>query len=62
MTTSAPRPFPPEACSILESMGDAFYALDGTWRAVYANQRALRFWNLPAERVIGQIIWDSLPS
>ncbi len=61
MTTSAPRPFPPEACSILESMGDAFYALDGTWRAVYANQRALRFWNLPAERVIGQIIWDSLP-
>ena len=42
-------------------MGDAFYALDGAWRVVYANQRALRFWNLPAERVVGQIIWESLP-
>jgi len=25
------------------SMGDAFYALDGAWRIVYANRRALEF-------------------
>jgi PAS domain-containing protein len=30
-----------DAQAILESMGDAFYALDGMWRIVYANRRAM---------------------
>ncbi len=55
------RPFPPETCSILESMGDAFYAIDDQWRIVYANRRALEFWGLGRERVVGRIIWESLP-
>jgi PAS domain-containing protein len=38
-----------DAQAILESMGDAFYALDGAWRIVYANQRALAFWGTLAE-------------
>src|SRR5690349_22608828 len=42
-------------------MGDAFYALDGDWRIVYANHRALDFWQLPAEEVNGRIIWERLP-
>ena len=33
-----------DAKAILESMGDAFYALDGEWRFIYANRRALEFW------------------
>jgi PAS domain S-box-containing protein len=51
-----------DARAILESMGDAFYALDSDWRIVYANQRALDFWGLTAEDVIGQVIWRRFPT
>lgn len=54
-------PFPPEACTILESMGDAFYALDADWRVVYANQRALDFWSRAATLIVGETIWTCLP-
>jgi PAS domain S-box-containing protein len=54
-------PLSADAKAILESMGDAFYALDGDWRIVYANHRALDFWQLPAEEVNGRIIWERLP-
>ena len=42
-------------------MGDAFCALDGEWRVVYANRRALAFWGLAAEQVVGRNIWQRLP-
>jgi PAS domain S-box-containing protein len=42
-------------------MGDAFYALDNAWRIVYANRHALEFWDLPADAVIGRVIWECLP-
>jgi PAS domain S-box-containing protein len=51
-----------DARTILESMGDAFYALDAEWRFVYANRRALAFWNTTAESVIGQVIWHRFPA
>ncbi len=50
-----------DARAILESMGDAFYALDGAWRIIYANHRALEFWGLAAGDVIGRVIWECLP-
>ena len=50
-----------DARAILESMGDAFYALDSEWRIVYANQRAFAFWGTTAAEVIGQIIWERFP-
>ena len=50
-----------DAQAILESMGDAFYALDADWRFVYANQRALAFWNTTADEVIGKVIWHRFP-
>ncbi|MBV9249963.1 MAG: PAS domain S-box protein [Acetobacteraceae bacterium] len=50
-----------DARAILESMGDAFYALDADWRFTYANQRALAFWGLTAADLLGQVIWDRLP-
>ena len=50
-----------DAQAILESMGDAFYALDGEWRIVYANRRALDFWSVTAPDVIGHIIWWRFP-
>jgi PAS domain S-box-containing protein len=59
--TSASTTLSADAQSILESMGDAFYALDGEWRFVYANQRALAFWNTTADEVIGRVIWQRFP-
>ena len=50
-----------DARAILESMGDAFYALDGEWHIVYANRRALQFWGVAAEDVIGRVIWERFP-
>ncbi len=51
----------PDAQAILESMGDAFYALDAAWHIIYANQRALTFWGVEADDVIGQVIWERFP-
>ena len=50
-----------DAQAILESMGDAFYALDGEWRIVYANRRALEFWGVSADEVVGCVIWERFP-
>ncbi len=50
-----------DAQAILESMGDAFYALDGEWRIVYANRRALAFWGVDVWEVIGRVIWERFP-
>ena len=50
-----------DARAILESMSDAFYALDGAWRVIYANRRALEFWGLGAQDVVGRVVWDCLP-
>ena len=51
-----------DARAILESMGDAFYALDGEWRIVYANRRALEFWGTTAAEVIGQVDLAAVPA
>src|SRR5262249_14368185 len=51
-----------DARAILESMGDAFYALDADWRFVYANRRAPAVLGATAESVIGQVIWRRFPS
>ncbi len=51
-----------DAKAILESMGDAFYALDGEWRFIYANRRALEFWGTTATEVIGHVIWQRFPT
>jgi PAS domain S-box-containing protein len=50
-----------DAQAILESMGDAFYALDGEWRIVYVNRRALAFWGASADEVVGRVIWERFP-
>ncbi len=50
-----------DARAILENMGDAFYAVDGDWRIVYANRRAQEFWGVSANEVVGRVIWDRFP-
>ncbi len=47
--------------SILESIGDGFYALDRDWRFVYVNDRAVEVIGRPRESIIGQNIWQMFP-
>jgi PAS domain S-box-containing protein len=53
---------------ILESVTDAFYALDHEWRLTYLNERALRFASQLAgeeftlDDLIGRTLWETLPA
>ena len=46
---------------ILESISDAFYAVDRNWRFTYVNRRAEVIWNQKREALLGQRIWDIFP-
>ncbi|HLF99106.1 MAG TPA: PAS domain-containing protein [Acidimicrobiia bacterium] len=46
--------------AILESIGDAFVAVDREWRLVYANERA-RSLALSTESLLGSTLWTSYP-
>ncbi|HTI67266.1 MAG TPA: CheR family methyltransferase [Caulobacteraceae bacterium] len=46
---------------ILESIADAFYALDGEMRFTYANRRALEDWGKRPEEVLGRRLIDVFP-
>ena len=46
---------------ILESISDAFYAVDDDWRFTYVNRRAETIWNKQREALLGQRIWDIFP-
>lgn len=47
--------------SILESMTDAFIALDKDWRITYVNQQAARLNNQNPEEIIGKTHWQQWP-
>ena len=53
--------------AMLESITDAFYALDRDWRIIYINARAVQFVSelvgheLSRDEVLGQRLWDLLP-
>src|SRR3984893_3921727 len=51
-----------ERSVLLESITDAFYALDRRWRFTYVNQRALDFYGRAREELLGQRVWDLFPS
>lgn len=46
---------------ILESINDAFYALDNHWRFTYVNRRAEALWDKAREGLIGKSIWEVFP-
>ena len=50
------------AADILERMADAFVALDGQWRIVYANREACRINQKPLEAFQGKVHWDEWPA
>ena len=46
---------------ILESISDAFYAVDRDWRFTYVNRRAEEWLGRSRKALIGQIYWDEFP-
>lgn len=50
-----------EQSRLLESITDAFYALDRQWRFTYVNQRALDFFGKPREELLGRSFWEVFP-
>jgi len=46
---------------ILESIGDAFYALDASFRFTYVNGKAEQLWGKRREELLGRTMWDEFP-
>jgi PAS domain S-box-containing protein len=46
---------------ILESMADAFVAIDRDWRYTYANRAAERIVGLSREKMLGRTVWELFP-
>jgi PAS domain S-box-containing protein len=46
---------------ILESIQDAFYAVDYEWRFTYINRRTEELWGRKREELIGKVYWDEFP-
>ncbi len=46
---------------ILETLGDAFYALDHQWRFTYVNRQAEAYWGKRRDELLGRMIWEEFP-
>lgn len=47
--------------SVLESVTDAFYAIDTQWRFTYLNHEAERLLRRPREGLLGRNVWEEFP-
>lgn len=50
-----------EKNSILERIGDAFFALDKNWNVIYWNKRAEEIIGVKREDLVGYNLWEKLP-
>jgi PAS domain S-box-containing protein len=50
-----------QTVSILESISDAFYAVDHEWRFTYLNKEAEKAIGEPREQLVGKVMWDAWP-
>jgi PAS domain S-box-containing protein len=51
-----------QVTEILESIADAFYAVDKDWRLTYLNRQAETLWRRPREELLGTVLWDMFPN
>lgn len=47
---------------ILESITDAFYAVDADWRLTYVNRRTEELWGRRRDELIGRSLWSLFPN
>lgn len=47
--------------SIVESIGDAFFAIDRGWRATYVNRKTADFIGIDQSELIGKVVWEAVP-
>jgi PAS domain S-box-containing protein len=50
-----------DRAALLESITDAFYALDREFRFTYLNQRTLEHFGATREMLLGNVLWDAIP-
>ncbi len=50
-----------QVSGILESISDAFYAVDREWRFTYVNRKAEDLWGRSREQLLGKNIWEEFP-
>ena len=60
-TAEAERRALADRAALLESITDAFFALDREWRFTYVNQRALDYYGKERDELLGRSIWDVFP-
>jgi PAS domain S-box-containing protein len=51
-----------DRAALLESITDAFFALDQDWRFIYVNQRALDYYGKGRDELLGRSIWEVFPA
>lgn len=49
------------AADILESISDAFFAVDREWRFTYVNRKAEELWGRSREGLLGKELWEEFP-
>jgi PAS domain S-box-containing protein len=49
------------AMAALDSIGDAFFALDAAWRLIYVNRPAAALWGATPEALVGAVLWERFP-
>src|SRR5215212_5354917 len=49
------------ATDILESISDAFFAVDREWHFTYVNSKAEELWGRSREELLGKNIWEEFP-
>ena len=50
-----------EAVDVLESISDAFYAVDEQWRFTYINRKAELLWGMRRDELQGRNLWEAFP-
>jgi PAS domain S-box-containing protein len=61
METLADRARPRHREEVLESITDAFVAVDSDWRLTYVNERAERMLRRSREELLGAALWEAFP-
>ena len=51
-----------ELVTILEGIGEGFYAVDRDWRITHFNSEASRHFKRPAADMVGRVLWEIFPT